>query len=91
MKLARALARLLCAMLFAAVVSLWVRTYFVSDFVLWEFDPPPPRPAMRSNVASGSSLSETLVEQIVQAGFPRRQVVTTVTGRVLVYRQSPFG
>jgi hypothetical protein len=72
------------AVLFVGVVGVWVRSHFVSDQIAWRVDWKPPA------AEADSTVSERLFERVQPAGVPLNGIVTTVKGRVLSYRQSPF-
>ena len=95
MKRIRVTGRCLCAVLFLGVAALWVRSYFASDLYSWKgYWSPTPAPPAKGVVASANpgiaGLSELLVERTVPVRIPLNHVVTTATGRLLAYRQSPF-
>ena len=90
MKPLRIAARFLCAVLFVCVVALWVRSHFASDTVAWKvkWTNRPAAPAQGNSVFGDFFAS--LRPDTAGEGFSVNRILTTATGRVITYRQSPF-
>ena len=90
MKPLRIAARFLCAVLFVCVVALWVRSHYASDTFAWKvkWTAGPVAPAQGNSGFGG--LFDALWDDKRPSGIQVNRLITTSTGRVMTYRQSPF-